>query len=236
MNRTQTNKKNGKQVAGRNDKLEQASVQQNDLVRDIKQDAEEEAGRIVAEVEKALSQRREDLSRQVKTIRDEAASTASRQMEQMKKSSDSALAVERRKMRLKVRDNMLQEVIRAVEKRFADMVSQSQYTDVLAGWIVEAAIGLGCEKMTVNTSVPESLLVTDRLLSTAQKKVLELTGRTVSLKKSALPPLLGQGILLRDAAGQLAFNNGVHTRLLRYQSEIRAMIFDSLFAGENADF
>ena len=59
-----------------------------------------------------------------------------------------------------------------------------------------------------------------------------MTGRDVTLELADESPTAGQGIVLRAADGRVQFNNQIATRLLRYQSEIRKIVYGELFDTE----
>jgi vacuolar-type H+-ATPase subunit E/Vma4 len=46
-------------------------------------------------------------------------------------------------------------------------------------------------------------------------------------------PFTGQGVVLVAKSGKVAFNNQVETRLLRYDSEIKRIVFEELQEFEN---
>ncbi|MBN1525932.1 MAG: hypothetical protein JW904_15745 [Spirochaetales bacterium] len=205
---------------------------QNNLVKDILEDARAEAEKLLRESEAWKTERIQAADKQVLQIRDEAKKTAAHQIAVIEKTMSSTLAVEKRRLSLRVRDEMLHEVIDAVEQRFEAMIEKPEYSDVLFGWIVEGALGLGNDSVVVNASKNELPKITEKLLADAAKKFEQLTGRKIKITLTTDQPLLAQGVFLSAQDNSLAFNNQIHTRLLRYQSEIRKMIFDRLFGEE----
>jgi vacuolar-type H+-ATPase subunit E/Vma4 len=129
----------------------------------------------------------------------------------------------------------VQEVLKRVRQRLAEMVGTREYREVLLNWIVEAAIGLGVSQATVNASAAELKQIDERLLQEAQDKIGVLSGKKVSLESAAEDPLIPQGIILRAADGRVEFNNQVATRVLRRQSEIRKAIQDTIWQNESSD-
>jgi vacuolar-type H+-ATPase subunit E/Vma4 len=55
----------------------------------------------------------------------------------------------------------------------------------------------------------------------------------VRLARATGDPLPGQGVVLLGREGRLAYNNQVATRLLRRQTEIRKLIYDTLWKNES---
>jgi len=120
------------------------------------------------------------------------------------------------------------EVQQSVKRRLEGLLGKPEYRDILAGWIIEAMIGLGAEKASVNASTEEMRIIDRPLLAKAEERVRELTGRKVRLQKSGSAPLLARGVVLEAEGGRLMFNNQVPTRMLRYRSEIRKLTADAL--------
>ena len=127
-----------------------------------------------------------------------------------------------------MRDRIVSEAQAAVRARLAAMVGTGEYRRMLAGWIAEAAIGLGEAEAEVNASAAERAVIDAALLAEAERDALESAGRKVRLTLSGGPPLLGQGVVLTSTNGRVAYNNQVATRLLREQSRIRSLIQEAL--------
>ena len=204
----------------------------NPLVEKILADAGAEAARIVAEAEDTAAKRREISGEECRAIERQAAERAAARVEALRRNSASRANVESRRARLRARDRIVSEAQDAVRGRLAAMVGTEAYRRMLAGWIAEAAIGLGEADSDVNASAPERPVLDRGLLAEAEQEVLRSTGRVVRLALSAAEPLLGQGVVLTAANGRVAYNNQVATRLLREQSRIRGLIHKALLAPE----
>jgi len=72
--------------------------------------------------------------------------------------------------------------------------------------------------------------MTDSFLKETEKKYNALTGGNIRLKKTDKNPLFAQGIVLSSTDNRTAFNNQVPTRLMRYQTQIRKIIYKEYFA------
>ena len=68
--------------------------------------------------------------------------------------------------------------------------------------------------------------------SVPEKRIKKILGFGVVLKVSEEQPLHAQGVVLTAQDGRTAFNNQIHTRMLRKQREIRKHIYDNLFTEE----
>jgi len=208
-------------------------VSQGGLIEGIAQDAEAEGRRLVEEAEKAGAERREATGRQAEGILEEARRKAAEQAESLRRQAASTAKMQAKRIGLRVREQAAQQVLERARARLEELAGTPEYRETLLGWIVEAAVGLGLPEATVNASARELPLLDERLLAEAQRRVRELTGRTVSLTKAEGEPLAGQGVVLVGRGGRLAYNNQVSTRLLRRQTEVRKMIYDGLWTKES---
>jgi vacuolar-type H+-ATPase subunit E/Vma4 len=208
-------------------------VSQGGLIEGIAQDAEAEGRRLVEEAEKAGAERREATGRQAEGILEEARRKAAEQAESLRRQAASTAKMQAKRIGLRVREQAARQVLERARARLEELAGTPEYRETLLGWIVEAAVGLGLPEATVNASARELPLLDERLLAEAQRRVRELTGRTVSLTKAEGEPLAGQGVVLVGRGGRLAYNNQVSTRLLRRQTEVRKMIYDGLWTKES---
>lgn len=208
-------------------------MSQGGLIEGIAQDAEAEGRRLVQEAEKAGAERREATGRQAEGILEEARRKAAEQAESLRRQAASTAKMQAKRIGLRVREQAARQVLERARARLQELAGAPEYREILLGWIVEAAVGLGLTEATVNASARELPLLDERLLAEAQRRVRELAGRTVSLTKAEGEPLAGQGVVLVGRGGRLAYNNQVSTRLLRRQTEVRKMIYDGLWTKES---
>ncbi len=209
--------------------MEAADKGGNDLITGIKQDARAEAEKILDDAQRIIGERRAASENQAEAILKDAKKKADEQIKAIRRNTASAIAVETHRISLRVRDQIIRTVLDRIKENLKCMIEKPEYRQVLVGWIVEAAIGLNVPEAEVSVSALETKAFDDSILSEAEVKVRELTGRKVSLKKSPGDPPLAQGIVLKAANKPIIFNNQVQTRLLRYQSEIRKLIYKQMF-------
>jgi len=208
-------------------------MSQGELIEGIAQDAAAEGRRLEEEAEKAGAERRESSRRQAEGILEEARRKAAAQAEALRRLAASTAKMEVKRIGLRVREQAAREVLDQAREHLERLCGSPEYREVLLGWIVEAAVGLGLPEASVNASARELPLLDAGLLAEAQRRVRELAGRTVSLTRTEGVPLAGQGVVLTGRGGRLAYNNQVSTRLLRRQTEIRKMIYDGLWTKES---
>ncbi len=210
--------------------MKTSSEDRSELIAGIKRDAEAEAKRIIEDAERTASDKMQAKDMQVKSIERDTAKKIDHQINIIEKNSLSSIKVEKKRIALQIREKLINTVIDKVREKIRDKADADEYKDILKGWILEAAIGLGEEEVEVNGSKRELEIMTDSYIKDVEKEYHDLTGGKISIKKSDKNPLFAQGIVLTSLNHKTAFNNQVPTRLLRYQSDMRKTIHSEFFA------
>ena len=208
--------------------MSDAGTDPEQLVQGIEKEARDEADELMADAEKAAAERRTAVEQQAARILQEAKQRAAEKIERTERAAESALSVESRRISLRVREQVVLEMIDGVGRRISEMIDRGEYRDVLLGWIVEAAIGLNVGEAVVSVSARERSLVDDGLLRKAENEVKRLTDRSTSLTLSEEVPPLEQGVILTAKDGRIAYNNQLRTRFRRYDSEFRRIVYREL--------
>jgi len=209
--------------------LEKIGEGKEKLIRGIEKDANEEVKRIIADAKRVANERISASTKQAKSIIANAQKKAVEQSELLKKKILSGINMEVKRKSMKIRDKVLNDLIDQAKIRLNKMIYKPEYLNILIDWIVEAGIGLGKEKAFVNASKEEIQMLDENLLHQAEDKIMKATGKIIELKKSEEHPLKSQGVVVISDDGKVAFNNMVSTRILRRQTEIRNIVYKSLF-------
>ena len=198
------------------------------IAEGILEDAEREARKVIAEAEKAKAERVAAATAQTERIRRETERNAEDRLESISRQADSAVTVAIRRSQLKSRETFLRKAGEGAAKRMAKLIDEPQYREILVRWIAEAAAGLNTDAAVVNASSRERGLIDEDVLHRASEQARELTGRLPVLSVSTDPPLPEQGVMLFAADGRTAYDNRVSTRMRRYNSEIRTIVYEGL--------
>lgn len=210
--------------------MKTSTEDRSELISGIRKDAMQEAERIVADAEKTAADKKLAKEMQLSAIERDAAKKIEQQTAVIEKNNVSAISVERKRIALKIRERIINNVIDRVREKIRDRMGKPDYPEIVRGWILEAAIGLGEPEAVAGGSARELEIMTDAFLRDTEKKYNQLTGGRVCLVKSGKDPLFAQGVVLSSVNNKTAFNNQVPTRLLRYQAEIRKAIYREFFS------
>jgi len=200
------------------------------LLRGIAEQAKQEAERIISEADIQAGEIVKNARRKAGLILDEAGEKCEQQAGVIRRKNAQNIEAERRRMRLKAQEELFSLALKKVRDSLSTLKGKPEYPGILKGWIVEGAIGLGQDRLSVNSSTEERPLLTGSLLKEAEKEIGEKTGRRVKIELSKEAPLMSQGVFLSSANGRLAFNNLIEARLQRYSTAVRKMIYQQIQA------
>ncbi|MCP5515537.1 MAG: hypothetical protein H7A26_08740 [Spirochaetales bacterium] len=210
--------------------MKTSSDDRSELISGITLDAKQEAKLIIEDAEKTAADKQMSKEMQIKSIDRDTAKKIEQQVSVIEKNSASAISVEKKRVVLKIREKVINNVVEKVRDIIGEIGKSKDYPEILRGWILDAAIGLGEEEAVINGSAKELEILSDSFLRETEKRYFDLTGGRIHLVKSDKNPLFAQGVVLTSMNSKTAFNNQVPTRLLRYQAEMRKTIHKEFFA------
>ncbi len=205
------------------------------LVEGILEQAKREAEKIKSDARRSAEQRKAAWEKQALRLRAEAEEEAQRQYDDIVSAGASRLESARKNRTLQLSERVIGAVIEAAIDAVEKEIDNKAYPAVLEDLITEAALGIQTEQATVAVSAEETALLTEELLRRVEKRVKDISGRSMILQADAEHPLAGQGPVLTSPDNMVAYNNQIRTRLLRSQSEIRHLIYRMLLNPESRE-
>lgn len=215
--------------------MESVEKEKAALISGIETDAQAEKDKIISEAQTQAAEKRTYAEKKIESLLDDARTKAQEQAEAASRKIVSAAEREVKRRSMRVRDEVMHDIMARVEEKIGAMIGTDDYRSALVGWLTEAAIGLDAEAATVNASAEELKLIDDGMLSEVKERFHNQTGKHVALTLSDAPPLKYQGVVLTAANGRTAFSNQVKTRMLRYKREIQMLIHGKLFADSKKE-
>ena len=200
-----------------------------ELLLGIETDILAEKQQIIDDAEKQVAEKKMYAAKKVESILNDARKQAQEKAEFLKRKITSSVGLEIKRRKLKVRNEVFKEIIDRVEKKIGTKIAEESYRTFMTKWIIEAAIGLGAESVTINASQQERQLIDQQLISDVKEKLQAQTASKVELVLSQSQPLKEQGVVLVSADGRTAYNNQIKTRIMRTERRIRNLLNDNLF-------
>lgn len=202
---------------------EKESLGSIDFLDVIVSDAEETAKRIRRDAEQAAEAKRNSAREEMAKWEAFFAEKTEQEKQRIQKNSQNNIEMEKRKIELSLREQIISESIQAAMDKVRDFASSPEYADVLRHLLTEAVYGIGKTDLIVSISAAEAPVVTQDVLNRWAAGLSEEIGVTLKLELSPLR-LRSQGISVSDREGRVVYDNRFETRLIRYQSAIRKAV------------
>ena len=199
------------------------------LISGITEDAEIEAERIVAGAEKKAQELLESAKKRASRLLEDAKARSLDQSERVRARVLGDVEVEVQRKVMVARENAVAGILEQVREGLLNLRTGPEYREILIGWIVEAAIGLGTDGLFINGSKYEREAIDKSLLNESMSAVKKLTGRSVKIGLADGPPLGSQGVVARSEDGKTEFSNQIENRLQRKRRAIQQLLYDRLF-------
>lgn len=202
---------------------EKESLGSIDFLNVIVSDAEETAKRILKDAEQAAETKRNSAREEMAKWEAFFAEKTEQEKQRIEKNSQNNIEMERRKIELSLREQIISESIQAAMEKVKEFASSPGYADVLRHLLTEAVYGIGKTDLIVSISAAETPVVTQELLNRWAAELSKEIGVSLILELSPLR-LRSQGISVSDREGRVVYDNRFETRLIRYQSAIRKAV------------
>ena len=196
----------------------------NGIIEDAKRQAEE----ILNDAEKQAEEKIRFAKKQAESIIKEAEQKAEAQISTLKKRYESFIELEKKKRKIKLRENVFNMVIDGVRKRLKSLIEKPEYRGILKNWMIEASVGLGEKEGIIRTSRDEHRIIDESLIKEVEGELKSKYGLKIKLQLDRENFLQNQGVMIFSKDGKKAFNNEVSTRILRKQRKIQQIIYDYL--------
>lgn len=200
------------------------------IITGIETDAESEINRILSEAQVYVEQKKKSLQSQLSVIVEKGRAEAEAAALLLQKTEKSALAVEKRRATLALREKTCAHIVKRIEENLETLPREKErYGKLLLDLTTEALSGLDADEAVIFVSRIDKDFMDETLVRTATERANALTGRKISAQLS--PQFEGkQGVFVRTKDGRMGFNNQIQTRLRRMEDRIRERIQMSLFA------
>jgi len=200
---------------------------ESELIHGIEVQTQSEIDSLSAQLEKIERDRSAAADREIEDARRDIERRTEDQHKRVDKAARAVLATERHKIELETSNRFFDQVLQESARRLRELSADKRYGEILKRWIVEAAVGLAADEAIVTVS-PEERSLCEEVIKDAEREARRIIGREVRLKLGQTDARGDLGAVLTAASGRTGFNNQVHTRMLRKETEVRRIIYDEL--------
>jgi vacuolar-type H+-ATPase subunit E/Vma4 len=194
------------------------------LLEGIRADAEAKIKTVESQAAEYASAKLRKAAEKAAAIEAEAAQTASVRESSIKAAYETRLRTETRKLELESEERFMRRVLDLAAAEYAKALDCPEYGDRVFAWACEAAIGIGSAEAEIRASKAQAAYLDSGFLARVERRVFELSGRSIALSLSKAPPLDSQGLILESEGGRLRYDNSAPARLARAEAAMRGLI------------
>ncbi|MBN1464748.1 hypothetical protein JXA02_03230 [candidate division KSB1 bacterium] len=205
------------------------NTQETVLIDSIKKQAHDEAQKVLDSAQRFVEERKKSTDDQIIRLKKENEEKEKQQVNAIAQDAARKIASLERKQLLIRKEKMVQHVIERVQEKFAALLAQPEFKEILLDWTVEAALGLEESDPSLNVSASCAHLVDDAFLDKAAHLYKKLTGEDITFTRAPEVMPKGCGIILEAKNGRTAYNNLLENRLHRYDDTIQAIVLEDIF-------
>lgn len=196
------------------------------IIKDVEEGKESIIDRAQKSAElKIVSDRTE-----VAKIKEKILKDAREKAELIKKKIFSSLNLEKKKITLKTRKEIIEKVLEETRLKFEEFRNTSDYRNFLKNLVVEGVLGLGENEVVVAIGKQDLHFLQENTLKEITKHFAGI-GKSIKIEVSKRDNM-GQGVIVEAKSGRSLFDNTISSRIRRLENELRVIIRDVLFGEQ----
>jgi vacuolar-type H+-ATPase subunit E/Vma4 len=201
-------------------------MEERRLLDGIIKQAEEDSRKIQERAERTIVEKNEALVTRKARMTAETDSKISKKLIEIEKHADSAVKSEKRRKKLKKREEINAVVIEMFYSKIEKNIGTESYDAFLSKIIAEGVIAVDEDEVEVSCSFREKL--SPAIIAEAATLVKTHTGRAVTISFNSDGKASAQGVTVKSKNGRINFSNILSSRLRRFDEDIKQIIFDEL--------
>lgn len=194
---------------------------ETNLLEGILADSEKKAAELVEAAKRDAEKRKASAESQAEAAAEGEINSREERLRAFESHAEGVIHSEERRIALKQHDRLINLAMEEVKKNLSTLSARPDYQEIMAGWIAEAALGLGKSEALVSFSREDR--IDEKTIASAEKIYKNVTGNEVRLHLSGRR-IQGAGVIVSSLDGRSAYNNQVSQRLGRYEREVREIL------------
>jgi vacuolar-type H+-ATPase subunit E/Vma4 len=198
------------------------------FVQEINRSAAEEVDKVLSRAKRTadarLGETRKRAQAEVQQILDAAGARAGRERRRVM----SDLSLETKKITLKARGELVEEVLEQVRARLERTRGTPEYRAMLKALTIDGVLALDRGEVCVSVSAADAAMANEAFYD----EVARDCGRPVSISSAADLDEAAMGAVVRAADGSVLFDNTIGARMDRMADELQLIVSHEVFADE----
>ncbi|ALM75770.1 V-type ATP synthase subunit E [Thermococcus barophilus] len=196
------------------------------IIEEINREAEQKIKYILSEAEKQAEEIKAEAEKRARTKAEWILRKAQTQAEIEKQRIIANAKLEIRKKRLALQEEFINEVLRSLKERLANL-PKDEYLGIVKDLMLQAVKELGEDRIRVSSNEATLQLIAEKL-EEIKAFLNEKTGREIRIELGDKISTIG-GVLVENADRTIRVDNTFEARIDRLESELRSRIAKVLF-------
>ena len=196
------------------------------FIEEISSGANKEVERILSRARRTAEARLEAAKKQANAQAEEVLGTATARAELERRRIISDLNLEMKKIVLRARGELVQEVLTKVRARLEASRGTPEYRTMLAGFVIEGIVALDQPEVSVSISPADAAMANDAFLQEAAAAC----GRRVKVSRETDLDENEMGAVVRAADGSVLYDNTIGARMERLADELQLIVSREVFS------
>jgi V/A-type H+-transporting ATPase subunit E len=202
------------------------------FIEEIARGADEEVERILSRARRTAEARLGAAKDKVNAEVEKIVGVAEMQAEVERRRISSDLSLERKKIVLKARGELVEEALGRVRRRLDQTRGTPEYRALLMGLVMEGILALDRPEVAVSVSASDAKLANAAFFDEVANEVVKECGRAVKVSCEADLGDSEMGAIVRAADGSVLYDNTVGARMERMADELQLVVSHEVFADE----
>jgi len=195
------------------------------FVDEISRSAAEETDKVLSRAKRTAETRLDEARKQVGTEVDQILAAAKARAETERRRILSDLSLETKKITLKARGELVEDVLGQVRARLERTRGTPEYRAMLKAFIVEGIRALDRSDVTVSVSAADAAMANGAFFD----EVARECGRPVKITPAANLDEKAMGAVVRAGDGSVLFDNTIEARMDRLADELQLIVSREVF-------
>jgi len=201
----------------------------------IREDGRKEADSIIEKAERTASEIVARGESEREEVVEEIMSKARERGEIERRRLLSGVHIEMRRERLKIREEVITNIMRGVEKRLSEARNGGGYAGTLKELVIEGINALEGESFFVTVDGRDAGLMKEDVAPAVKEAVKEETGRAIDIEVRKLDGASLGGARVGIPGGKVIYDNTFEARMYRLRDDMRNIIFEEVFQSEGSE-
>jgi len=199
------------------------------IVKTIKQEASDEASRIISEAKAYSKKRMEQAENEAKKLISEAEKIAGEEADRIIENAIIEAKIEVGRQLLDFKKRIFDSVIDKAKEILQNSVNSDEYREAMLHWILEGILVLNVGKVVVSCSEVEKNIFDDSFLKDLNVLLERNLGKSIEVNFNKRSYLKKQGVIVETPDGRLSYNNTIDSRLNRLSEKIKNIIYETVW-------